>query len=132
MTHGKSTFEVTKWDEKPYYEKEGELKLTHASVEKTFHGDIEGTSTLEYVMAYPTNGVTSFVGIEHIQGQLGPRAGSFVIQHTGTDDGQQATGQWHIVPGSGTGELKGLKGQGAFSAGRNEPGYGFEMDYEFE
>ena len=131
MTYGASKFEVTKWDEKPYYEKAGELKLTHASVEKTFHGDIEGKSTLEYVMAYPTNGTTSFVGIEHVQGRLGKRSGSFVIQHTGTDDGAEATGEWHVVPGSGTGELAGLKGEGKFKAARNEPNYSFEMDYDF-
>ncbi len=131
MTHGASKFEVTKWDEKPYYEKEGEPKLTRASVEKTFRGDIEGKSTLEYVMAYAPNGMTSFVGIEHVQGRLGKRSGSFVIQHTGTDDGQEATGTWHVVPGSATGELAGLKGEGQFKADRNDTNYAFEMDYDF-
>ena len=71
------------------------------------------------------------MGIEHIQGKLGKRTGSFVIEHSGTDDGKEATGKWHVVPGSGTGELKGLKGEGQFKAGHSAPDYSFEMDYDF-
>jgi hypothetical protein len=130
-THAAATFEVKKWDEKPYHEVEGELKLTRASVHKAFHGDLEGESTLEYVMAYPAKATTSFVGIEHFTGRLGGHSGSFVIQHTGTDDGHTSTGRWHVLPGSGTSGLKGLRAEGEFLATRNEPAFGFNMDYDF-
>ncbi|MGH2603160.1 MAG: DUF3224 domain-containing protein, partial [Dehalococcoidia bacterium] len=51
-THGTGTFAFTNWDEKPYSERDG-TKLTQSTVTNTFHGDIEGQSTLEYLMFYP-------------------------------------------------------------------------------
>ncbi len=128
-TPATAKFQVKNWDEKPYHEGEGKAKLTRASVKKTFTGDFEGESTVEYVMAYPGDGSASFVGIEHLIGKLGGRTGSFVLQHTGTDDGQTATGTWQVVPGSGTGELKGLSGKGQMSIPRDQPGYDFALDY---
>ena len=127
-----STFEIKGWDETPYQELEGGAKLTRASVRKVFHGDLEAESTLEYLMAYPGDGSASYVGLEHVVGRLGGRAGSFIIQHTGADDGQAATGTWSVVPGSGTGDLRGLSGQGNFSATRDEKQYRFTLEYDFE
>ena len=72
-THTTATFEVKSWDEKPYHESDGQLKLTRASVSKAFHGDLEGESTLEYLMAYPGNGSACFVGLEHVVGRLDDR-----------------------------------------------------------
>ena len=97
------TFEVKQWDEQPYHTGEGQAKLTRASVRKTFQGDFEGESTLEYLMAYPGDGTASFVGLELMAGRLKGRSGSFILQHAGTDDGATTTGTWHVVPGSGTG-----------------------------
>jgi hypothetical protein len=37
----------------PYDQREGGRTLTCASVTVTYHGDIEGEGTLEYLMAYP-------------------------------------------------------------------------------
>jgi len=130
-THATATFEVKGWDEKAYHESDGQLKLTRASVSKAFHGDLEGESTLEYLMAYPGNGSASFVGLEHVVGRLGDRSGSFVLQHSGTDDGHTATGSWFVVPGSGTGGLRGLRGEGSFAASRGEQQFGFTLDYDF-
>ncbi len=129
-THAAGTFEVKQWDEKPYLEGDNQSKLTRASVRKAFQGDFEGESTLEYLMAYPGDGTASFVGLEHMVGKLGGRTGSFILQHTGTDDGHTTTGAWHVVPGSGTGELKGLTGQGKINLSRNEQAFRFELDYE--
>ena len=129
-THADATFEVKNWDEKPYQEGAGKFKLTRAKVTKAFHGDLEGESTLEYLMAYPGDGSASFVGLEHITGKLGGHAGSFVLQHSGTDDGQTTTGIWTVVAGSGTGDLRGLSGQGVMSINRNQPQYAFALDYD--
>jgi hypothetical protein len=125
-----ATFEVKKWDEQPYFEGDGQSRLTRASVAKVFRGDLEGESTLEYLMAYPGDGTASFVGLERVTGHVAGRAGSFILQHTGSDDGHTATGTWRVVPGSGTGELRGLSGQGRMSLSRNEPQYTFTLDYE--
>jgi hypothetical protein len=126
-----ATFEIRDWEESAYEQFEGGRKLTRASVRKVFHGDLEGESTLQYLMAYPGDGTASFVGHEHVVGQLDGREGSFVIQHSGSDDGHTARGTWFVVPGSGTGELRGLCGEGSFSASRDEPQFRFTLDYDF-
>src|SRR5262245_19729174 len=42
-------FSIKSWDERPYSEGEGLPKMTRASVDKTFSGDIEGEGHVEYV-----------------------------------------------------------------------------------
>ncbi len=130
-THAASTFEVKRWDEKPYDEADGNLKLTRASIAKALHGDIEGESTIEYLMDYPGDGSASFVGLERVVGRIGDRSGSFVLQHTGTDDGHTARSTWFVVPGSGTADLRGLRGGGQGTASRNDPQFHFTLDYDF-
>ena len=126
-----ATFEIKAWDEKPYDEFEGGRKLTRASVKKVFHGDIEGESSVEYLMAYTEDGSASFVGMECVVGRVGNRPGSFVLQHSGTFAGGVAKETWFVVPGSGTGELRGLRGQGSFAAGHAQE-YAITLDYDFE
>ena len=131
-THAAATFEVKSWDEKPFSEIEGGPKLTHARVTKAFHGDIQGEGTLDYLMVYHTDGSAGFTGLERVSGSLGGRSGSFVLQHSGADDGHAATMKLMVVPGSGTGNLKGLRGEGGSVAKRNEPQFAFTLDYAFE
>jgi hypothetical protein len=105
-------FALKAWDEKPYNEVAGELKMTRSSVAYTYQGDIEGESTLDYLMVYRPDESGSFVGLERIIGRVAGRAGSFVIQHTGTFDKTDVHGTFFVVPHSGTGELTGLCGEG--------------------
>ena len=130
-THAKATFKVESWDEKPYDEGKGELKLTRASVTKSFQGDIEGESTLEYLMVYRDDGSANFVGMERVTGSVGGKKGSFVLQHSGTDDGGTTRDSWFVVPGSGTGELRGLRGEGSFISDHKGP-FEVTFDYSFE
>jgi hypothetical protein len=131
-THGKGTFEVKGWEEKPFSEIEGGPKLTHASVTKAFHGDVEGEGTLDYLMVYHADGTAGFVGFERVTGSVGGKSGSFVLQHSGSDDGTAATDNYTVVPGSGTGELRGLRGEGRFYATRKEAQVPFTLEYELE
>lgn len=39
-------------------------------------------------------------------------------------------GRWHIVPGSGTGQLVGIGGKGSFEAAGG-PVVAYELEYEF-
>lgn len=130
-TRASATFEIKAWDEKPYDEFEGGRKLTRASVKKAFHGDIEGESSLEYLMVYGEDGSASFVGMERVVGHVRDRSGSFVLQHSGTFAGGIAKATWFVAPGSGTGELGGLRGEGGFAAGHAQP-YAITLDYDFE
>lgn len=126
-----ATFKIKSWDEKPYNEIEGAPKLTRAKVSKTYHGDIEGESTLEYLMMYRQDGTAIFVGLERVVGSLGGRSGSFVLQHKGTFEGGKAKIDWFVVSGSCTGELSGLRGEGSFVVGHAEP-HTATLDFDFE
>ena len=127
----KATFGIESWDEKTYNEIEGAPKLTRVSATKSYKGDIEGEGKLEYLMMYRTAGSASFMGLERVTGSVGGRSGSFVLQHSGTFDGGVAKVILSVVPGSGTGELRGMRGEGGFSAGHQQP-YAMRFDYSFE
>ncbi len=126
-----ATFQVKTWDEEPFHESDDAPKLTRARVTKSFRGDIEGEGTLEYLMMYRDDGSASFVGLERVVGRLGDRSGSFVLQHTGTFEGGTAKVTWFVVPGSGTGDLRGLRGEGGFASAHAEH-YLITLDYRFE
>jgi hypothetical protein len=130
-THAKGIAETKSWDEKPYDEFEGGRKLTRASVTQSFQGDIEGDGAVEYLMAYPNENSASYVGLQKIMGRLGGRSGSFVLQLSGSYDGEMARCTWFVVAGSGTGELQGLRGEGGFRAPHGSQA-SYTLDYDFE
>jgi Protein of unknown function (DUF3224) len=128
----RSNFRVAAWDEKPYGELENGGKLTKASVKQSFSGDIEGEGAVEWLMCYRPDETADFIGLQHIAGRIGGRAGSFVLLQTnGTYDGKVARGALSVVPGSGTGELRGLRGEGEFSAPQGSEA-AVTLNYDFE
>jgi len=127
----KAQFAIKGWDEKPYSEAPGLPKLTRATVSKTFSGDIEGESQVEYLMMYRSDGSASFVGLERVVGRLNGKSGSFVLQRVGTFEGGQAKESYSVVSGSGTGELRTLRGEGTSSVGHGSE-HPFTLSYELE
>jgi hypothetical protein len=125
-------FKIEGWDESAFSEEEDGRKLTQASVKQSFSGDIEGEGSVEWLMCYRPDETAEFVGLQRIDGRLGGRTGSFVLLQTdGSFDGTEAKGQLSVVPGSGTGELSGLRGQGQFSAPRaSEASMTLDCDFE--
>jgi uncharacterized protein DUF3224 len=68
----------------------------------------------------------------HARAQIGDRTGSFVLLQTaGTFDGKEAKGALSVVPGSGTGDLRGLRGNGHFSAPFGSTA-SVTLDYDYE
>ena len=127
----KAKFKIVSWEEEPYDEQDSGPKLTRAQVRQSFSGDLVGTGNLIYLMAHASETQATFVGFERVVGSLGGRSGSFVLQHTGAFDGEKATSEWEMLPGSGTGDLEGLVGSGGFSAGHAaEHEMTFEYDFE--
>ena len=127
------TYKTKTWDEKSYEEFEGGGKLTRVRVTNSFRGDVEAESTLEYLMAYPDEKTASFVGLERVVGRIGDRSGSFVLQHSGTWEGGVVKCTLFVVPGTGTGELRGLRGKGGFVwGGQHDQPVPFTLDYDFE
>jgi hypothetical protein len=131
-TKAHATFAMISWDEKPYIEMENGAKMTKTTVMYTYAGDIEGESHLEYLMAYNEGGETGTdVGLERIVGSLGGKKGSFVIQHNGEFDKLAVREKWFVVPGSATGELKGLRAEGTIDLSGHMERYPTDFEYEF-
>ncbi|HVA88346.1 MAG TPA: DUF3224 domain-containing protein [Chloroflexota bacterium] len=131
ITHATGTFELKTWDEKPYQEIGGGAKLTRASVTQSFHGDIEGEGAVEYLMMYPDESSARFVGLQRVVGRIGGREGSFVLQLGGRFEDGTVKATWSVVPGSGTGDLRGLRGEGNFTAPLGQTA-SVTLDYEIE
>ncbi len=129
-SHATATFKVKAWDEKPYNESP---KLTRASVQYEYHGDVEGDSFSEALMVYGVDGSACYVTLERIVGTLAGKAGSFVLQGSGTYSSTAGEAKWtaFVVPGSATGDLRGLRGNAEFFATPTPPGT-FTLNYEFD
>lgn len=128
--HATGTFDIDSWEQAPYDERDG-VSLSRTRVTKTFHGDIEGISTAELLMAGARDGSAAYVGLERIEGRVHGRSGSFVLQHSATMTRGAPSASWTVVPDSGTGELRSLRGEAQII---NEPdgGHTFTLDYELE
>ena len=110
-------FTINGWDEKPYGDGQDLPKLTRATVTKTFTGDIAGEGRVEYLMMYRDDGSATFVGLERVVGRVAGKAGSFVLQRTGVFENGVAKESYFVIPGSGTAELRDLRGEGTSAVG---------------
>ena len=124
------TFQITGWEEKTYQEIEGSAKLSNAKVTQSYSGAVEGSSSIEYLMCYSIHGTATFVGLERVSGTVDGKTGTFVLQHNGTFSDGKARSSWSIVPGSGTGDLASLRGNGSYVAGHGEPAQ-VSLQYSF-
>ncbi len=107
MHHARSTFTVKIAPLTPA-PAEG---LGRYSIDKVITGDLEATTKGEmFSGGDPKTGMAGYVAIEVVTGTLAGKHGSFAMQQMATmdKDGPKMTGL--IVPGSGTGELKGITG----------------------
>jgi len=124
-------FAIKSWDEKPYSEGPDLPRLTRASVTKTFTGDLEGEGQVEYLMMYRSDGSASFVGLERFVGRIDGKTGTFVLQRTGVFESGQAKESYSVIPGSATGDLRGLRGDGSSAVGHGTE-YPFVLNYELD
>lgn len=124
-------FAITNWDEKPYSEGPDLPKLTRASVTKTLTGDIEGEGRVEYLMMYASDKSATFVGLERVTARIAGKSGTFVLQRNGVFENGIAKESYSVVPGSGTGELRGIRGNGTSGVGHGME-HPFVLTYELE
>jgi hypothetical protein len=110
-TRATGTFEVTVNRQPPYDSADG-ISLGRTSIDKRFAGDLAATSKVEMLSAgTPVQGSAGYVAIERVTGTLQGRAGSFVLQHSGTMNRGQPSLVVTVVPDSGIGALTGISGQ---------------------
>jgi hypothetical protein len=130
-TKATSSFEVQDWNESTYQSLGNGGKLARATAIQTFDGDITGDAAAEFLLTYPDPNNAFFCGMQRVVGKVGERSGSFVLQVNGSFAEGRAGADWFVVPGSGTGELEGLQGNGGFQP---QPGRVVKctLDYVFE
>jgi hypothetical protein len=81
------------------------------TIEKQFHGDMEGASKGQMLTAgTDTKGSGVYVAVERFTGKLSGRSGSFSLHHTGIMTRGEPHLEITVVPDSGAGELAGIAG----------------------
>ena len=130
-THANAVITVRKYEPSACDEQAEGPALTRIHVEESFSGDISGNGLAEFLQAARADGSASFVGIERVTGAVAGREGTFLLQDAGTVQDNIVSGDWFVIPGSGTGKLAGLRGTGGFRANLGE-GAQVHLDYWFE
>ena len=113
------------------FDKTSSPALTEIRLSETFSGDIEGESTARALQVLRDDRSASMVSVQRFSGKLGGRTGTFVLQGTEIVANGRIKATWFVVPGSGTGELSGLRGEGGFEGGFGQGSVG-TLSYWFE
>jgi hypothetical protein len=129
--HATGKIAVHAYEPEPYDHPADGPALVRIHVAETFSGDIEGEGVAEFLQVSLAEDAASFVGLERVTGRIGDRAGTFVLQDAGSLSGSTVSGTWFVVPGSGTGQLAGLRGEGGFVAQLGQSAE-ITLDYWFD
>jgi Protein of unknown function (DUF3224) len=130
-THATGQIEVKTYEPQPYDEVADGPNLVEIHVSEIFSGDIEGEGIVRFLQAIRADDSASFVGIERVNARINGKQGTFLFQDAGTLEGNLVKGEWFVIPGSGTGELTGLRGEGGFEAELGQHA-SITLDYWFE
>ena len=128
--HAKAKTIVQSSDARPYDQADG-LSLIEINLSETFTGDIDGESTVRSLKFQRADKSASQVSMQRFSGKLGGRQGTFVLQGSEIVENGKIKATWFVVPGSGTGELSGLRGEGGFE-GEFGKGSDATLEYWFE
>jgi Protein of unknown function (DUF3224) len=131
MTKLNGEFTLSSWKEETYAEREGERKLTRATVTQDLAGDVTGKGQVEWLMSYGDDGTAHFVGLQQFEGVIDGREGSVVLETIGDFDGTEATWTGTVLEGSGTGDWTRMRGEARFRAPHG-PKASFILDYSFD
>jgi len=123
--HASGTFDVKLT---PQAAEDGDAGLGRMSIDKQFHGDLEGTSKgfMLSSAAAVVKGSGGYVAMERVTGTLKGRTGSFVLQHSGTMTRGTPQLSVTVVPDSGTGQLEGLTGTMNIKIDNGKHSYDFD------
>ena len=129
MQHAVGSFEV-KIQPLPNADVTAEPLLGRMLLIKKFAGDLEADARGQMLTATTAvKGSAVYVAIDHVQGRLAGREGSFMLHHVGVMDRGTSTLSVRVVPDSGTGELQGLSGDLRIRIADGKHFY--ELDYCF-
>jgi hypothetical protein len=113
------------------YDQTASPALREIRLSETFTGDIDGESPVRALQVLRCDQSASLVSVQRFRGKLGGREGTFVLQGSEIVENGKIKATWFVVPGSGTGDLSGLRGEGGFEGyfGKGSDG---TLDYWFE
>lgn len=112
-----------------YYPKRG---VTYVEASFTYTGDIEGSSTVLYLITYKED-AAPVLAVERFTGTIGGREGTCVLTSTGTQSPGSVQGQAQVVEGLGTGDLASLRGTiDLVIEGAGDDGYPLTMEYDVD
>ena len=107
-----------------------DYQAARLGIQKTFSGDMIGTSVGEMLALGTPAGAGGYVASDLVSATLEGRSGSFVMQHLGTRTKTEQHLKVEIVPESGTAGLVGITGTFAI---RIEGGQHFyDLSYDLE
>jgi Protein of unknown function (DUF3224) len=108
--------------------------LGRMTIDKTFAGDLEGTSRGEMLTGgAESTGAMAYVALERVTASVSGRSGSFLLMHTASMlKSTPASGMMQVVvvPQSGTDELAGLGGEMTITIAAGKHNYDFEYELQ--
>lgn len=113
------------------YDQTASPALMQLHLSETFTGDIDGESPVRALEVRRDVHSARLVSMQRLRGKLSGRQGSFVLQGSEIVENGKIKATWSVVPGSGTGDLSGLGGEGGFEGqfGKGSDGW---LEYWFE
>ena len=109
--HAAGNFDVTLAPQKIDNPQAQAAALTRLSIDKHYHGDIEGVSQGEMLACGDGKQHGAYVAIERVTATLNDRSGSFALVHRAVMiNGVPEDWTVSVVPDSGTGQLAGISG----------------------
>ena len=106
----------------------GDPTIGRMSIDKTYHGDLEGTGRGQMLagMAAEVKDSGAYVAIERVHGTLHGKKGSFAVHHRGVMTRGAQDLVVVVIPDSGTGELTGISGTMTIDIRDGKHVYGFD------
>src|SRR3954452_19043139 len=127
----KVPFEVTGWEPDPASLELGDagpVAFGRVTMRKTFTGALSGSSVLSMTSAAVGEAPVGYSALELVTGTLEGRSGTFVLQHSGVVDDDRPSPSGLALPGTGPGDLSGLRG--SITIEHDESGPVLHLDYE--
>jgi hypothetical protein len=124
MNHASGTFEVKLVPQAD--DKNGDATLSRMTIDKQFHGDLEGTSKGQMLATGDPKTSGVYVAIEKFNGTLKGRSGTFILHHTGLMTRGVPQLSITVAPDSGTGQLTGITGNFKIIIAEGKHSYEFE------
>jgi len=85
--------------------------LIEIYLSETFTGDIAAESAVRALQVRRDDHSASLVSVQRFRGRLGGHTGTFVLQGREVVENGKIKAIWFVVPGSGTDDLLGLRGE---------------------